>query len=241
MTEKNTGIVLYTKAYSDKMSIAHVYTEKYGHISYAVPLQQGKKSRILRTLFTPFSILGIEADHRPNRDILRVLDAHIAIPLPQLHYDPIKNAVSLFLSEFLSRILREPETNPSFFAFLMQSVQLLNHTEEGKANFHICFLIQLSDFMGFYPNTESFEKGSFFDLMNGIFTFHIPDHPYFLPPAEAERFYTLMRMNYTNMHRFRLTRNERMEILERMIEYFQLHQPGFGEIKSLEILKSLFD
>ena len=49
MLDKTTGIVLSITAYNDKTSLVHVYTEKYGRISYALPLQQGKKSRLMRT------------------------------------------------------------------------------------------------------------------------------------------------------------------------------------------------
>lgn len=67
MLDKTTGIVLSITAYNDKTSLVHVYTEKYGRISYALPLQQGKKSRLMRTLFSPFAILYIDGEVKPRR------------------------------------------------------------------------------------------------------------------------------------------------------------------------------
>ena len=51
--------------------------------------------------------------------------------------------------------------------------------EDGKANFHICFLIELTGYMGFYPNISGYKKGDFFDLINGVFSAVRPNHSYF--------------------------------------------------------------
>lgn len=241
MLEKTLGIVLHSVAYSDKTAIVHLYTEKYGRITYALPQSQGRKSKLQRPLFTPFAVLDIESDYKPGRDIQKIKEVRPAEILQQLHYDPVKNAITLFLSEFLSRTIREPEANSAFFEFLLQSIRLLDIIEDGKANFHLCFLIRVSGFLGFYPNMESYHPGNYFDLLNGVSSVTQPDHAYFLSPDEAANFATLMRMNYHNLHLFRFSREERMLILEHIINYFKLHHAGFTQLKSLEVLKALFD
>lgn len=241
MLEKTLGIVLHSVAYSDKTSIVHLYTEKYGRIAYALPQSQGRKSRLQRPLFMPFAIVDIESDYKPGRDIQKIKEVRPAEILQHIHYDPVKNAITLFLSEFLSRAIREPESNPVFFEFLLQSIRLLDIIEDGKANFHLCFLIRLSGFLGFYPNMENYHSGNYFDLLNGISSSGRPEHAYSLSPDEASDFATLMRMNYHNLHLFRFSREERMQILEHIIDYFKLHHAGFTQLKSLEVLKALFD
>ena len=112
--------------------------------------------------------------------------------------------------------------------------------EEGKANFHLCFLFNLSSFMGFYPDTGSYIKGAYFDMLNGEFVTSRPTHNHILMPSDAEKFMLLSRMNFSNLHLFKFSRDERRETLERMVEYYRIHQ-GFAELKSTEILKLLFD
>lgn len=241
MLEKTLGIVLHTVAYNDKNHIAHLYTEKYGRMAYAIPQTQGRKSKSQRPLFTPFSILDIESDYKPGRDIQKIKEVRLAEILQQIHYDPVKNSIALFLSEFLSRTIREPEANPVFFEFLHQSIKFLDIIEDGKANFHLCFLIRISGFLGFYPNIENYRPGDYFDLLNGISTSAHPGHAYVLSPDETFGFTTLMRMNYYNLHLFRFSRQERIQILEHIIEYFKLHHAGFTQLKSLDVLKTLFD
>lgn len=241
MLEKTLGIVLYTVAYNDKIHIAHLYTEKYGRTAYAIPQSQGRKSRLQRPLFFPFSILDIESDYKNQRDIQKIKEVRPGEILQRIHYDPIKNAIALFLSEILSRVIHEPEANPVFFNFLYQSIKFLDITENGKANFHLCFLIQISKFLGFYPNIENYLPGDYFDLLNGITTTSAPEHPYILSPQETSIFTTIMRMNYHNLHLFHFSREERMQILKYIIDYFRLHHAGFTQPKSLDILKTLFD
>lgn len=241
MLEKTLGIVLYTIAYNDKNHIAHLYTEKYGRTAYALPQSQGKKNKMQRPLFFPFSILDIESDHKAQRDIQRIKEVRPAEILQRIHFDPVKNSIALFLSEFLSRAIHEPEANPNFFKFLYQSIKLLDVIEDGKANFHLCFLIQLSGFLGFYPNIENYHPGDCFDLLNGTTSSSIPGHPYTLSPEETVIFTKLMRMNYYNLHLFHFSRDERMQILNHIVTYFKLHHAGFTQPKSLEILKTLFD
>ena len=104
--------------------------------------------------------------------------------------------------------------------------------EEGKANFHLWFLLRLSGFLGFLPNTEQYGEDCFFDMLEGVFVPATPAHRHVLLPAEAGVFARLMRMN---------TRDERRTILEQMITYYRLHQPELSEIRSLEIMHELFD
>ena len=223
MQEKTRGIVLHTIAYNDKMSIAQVYTERFGLAAYLLPQQQGRRSRLLRPLFRPFTYLEIDSERQAGQDIFRIKEARQVEVWQHLHYDPVKNAVTLFLAEMVWRLFREPESNPAFFNFLTQSIRLFDLMEEGKANFHLWFLLRLSG------------------LLEGVFVAETPPHGYVLPAHESEIFALLMRMNARNLHRFRFTRDDRRHILEQIIGYYRLHQTELPEIRSLEIMHALFD
>ena len=131
--------------------------------------------------------------------------------------------------------------SPQLFAFIAQAIQVLNLIDEGKANFHLCFLLQLCGFLGFSPNMESYHPGYYFDMLNGIFTPSRPLHAYTLEPREAEIFAQLTRMDFNNLRYFRFNRGERNAVLDRILTYYRLHQPGIDELHSPEILKALFD
>ena len=163
------------------------------------------------------------------------------MPLQNIYADPVKNAEALFLSEVLCQTIKEPEANTPLFAFIARSIQILNLMEEGKANFHLCFLLQLCNFLGFSPNMESYRPGYFFDMLNGIFSSTRPTHSYTLDTRESEVFARLTRMDFNNLGYFRFNRGERNAILDRILAYYRLHQPGIDELKSPEILRAIFD
>lgn len=167
MLEKTLGIVLHIIPYNDKISVAHLYTEQYGRSSYLIPQGGGKKARMFRSLFMPFSILELDIDYRNSRELQKIIEARTVLPLQNIYSDPVKNAEALFLSEVLCQTIKEPEPNLPLFAFIARSIQVLNIMEEGKANFHLCFLLQLCSFLGFSPNMETYRPGYFFDKFSG--------------------------------------------------------------------------
>ena len=239
MIEKSNAVILHVTKHNDTTLIVNAYTEKYGRVAYLFVIGNSKASRMKRMLLSPLSIVTIECDYRAKEGLQKIRNVE-ALVLQQLQFDAVKGSVALFLSEFLMRVIREPEPYPKFFKFLTDTISLYNVMEEGKANFHLCFLFNLSSFMGFFPDTGSYIKGAYFDMLNGEFVTSRPTHNHILMPGDAEKFMLLSRMNFSNLHLFKFSRDERREALERMVEYYRIHQ-GFAELKSTEILKLLFD
>ena len=84
--------------------------------------------------------------------------------------------------------------------------------------------------------------GDYFDLLNACFTSTRPQlHSSYINPEEAGRLRQLMRMNYETMHLFGMSRAERTRCLTIMNYYYRLHLPDFPALKSLDVLKELFD
>ena len=91
------------------------------------------------------------------------------------------------------------------------------------------------------PQTLNLKPQSFFDLRESCFCEAPPLHADFLHPEEAARIHDMMRMDYQNMHLFRMSRTDRNRCLDVMLTYYRLHLPSFPELKSLPVLKELFD
>ncbi len=142
----------------------------------------------------------------------------------------------------LYRAVREEAENRPLFAYLQHSIIWLDECGGGFANFHLVFLMRLSRFLGLYPNLEDYHTGDYFDLLNACFTSIRPQlHSSYINPEEAGRLRQLMRMNYETMHLFGMSRAERARCLTIMNDYYRLHLPDFPALKSLEVLKELFD
>lgn len=241
MLSKTQGIVLHAIPYNDTYAIIYIYTEAFGRSSYLVSRTRGRKSSVTKALFIPLSPLEMEVEHQNKRDLHRVREARLCFPINSLCGDPVKSALGLFLSEVLYRVVRDTEPDPRLFNYLYESIHLLEYVDRGVANFHLVFLLGLLQFLGIFPNTESYRPGSYFDMLNGVFADRIPMHRHFLNPEESAFFNRLLRIRFENMSLYGFSRRERSDILHRILEYYHLHLPDFPEIKSLAILQSLFD
>jgi len=240
MLHKTRGIVLHSLPYNDRYAITLIYTEEFGRVSYLTSQTKSRKTGVPRSLFHPLAILDLEVDHQNLRDIQRIKEARIHIPLVALVTDPLRYAPGIFLAELISRIIREEQTNRLLFDFILQSVKVLELTDASPANFHLVFMIRLSRFLGLYPNATDYQKGMFFDMQNGTFTRNQPAHIHFLPPDESAVFFNLLRMSYENMSVFRFSGRERQAIIHRILDYYRLHLSDFPEIKSLRVLHEVF-
>jgi DNA repair protein RecO (recombination protein O) len=126
------------------------------------------------------------------------------------------------------------------FLFLSQSIEVLDCTHEVPANFHLIFMLKLTRFLGFEPHLNN-ETGKYFDLINGEFMSAKPLHAHYVTDARAVNLCWLDAIDYFNMKELTLSRMQRGEVLNTLIEYYRLHIPGFHGLNSLAVLQSIFD
>lgn len=237
---KTRGIVLSNIDYNDKYLLVQVFTEQFGRVTYMVSKSNGKNRRMHRSLFAPLSVLDMEVDHQASRNIQRIKESRLDLLQNGIAYDMTKTSIVFFLSEFLSKVLKDVENNPALFSFLSFSIETLNETQKSVSNYHLVFMLKLTRFLGFYPNLETYAKGNFFDLINGEFVSFQPLHNHYISAADGVALARLARINYENMHLFQFSRADRVNIINRMLEYYRIHLQDFSTLKSLDVLHELF-
>lgn len=241
MYEKLQCIVLNVMKYSDKNSIAHVYSDKLGRMAFLLPQGSTKGARMRNAAFMPLSIIELEARIMPGKEICTFRDVRILHSLANVYADPVRSALAMFLCEFLSHVIQENERNEPLYRYICQSAILLNDTEQSVANFHICFVYNLSYFMGIQPDEESYVSGAWFDMNEGVFTTFPPATSHRLKPDDARFLHLLSRISFANMAHFKFSRVQRATTLEMMVEYYRLHNNAMGTLKTPDILCQLFD
>ncbi|MEG0500211.1 MAG: DNA repair protein RecO, partial [Rikenellaceae bacterium] len=152
---KTRGIVLHTIPHGESGHIVYMYTEAWGRLSYYV--NSGKRgvatvggSKVMLHPLTMIELVGTKS----NGSFHRIKEAKRAVVSTAIFTDVYKSTISLFLSELIYKVVKEDEANPMLFDFLYQSITLLDMLEEGKANFHLFFTLQLTRYLGFYPNAN---------------------------------------------------------------------------------------
>ena len=241
MLQKTRAIVLHNLKYGDTSLIAHIYTEEFGRQSYLIKGAHSKKSAIKANLFAPLNLLELDVYLKQNNALQRIKDAINRPIIATFSENLLKNAISLFIAELLYRTLREEEPNKNLFGFLHSSVQMLDLQTEGLSNFHLSFMIQYSKHLGFLPTNNFNEESESFDLVNGTFVSHVPHHEFIIGANNLLPFSTLLNLKYDNLNELRISNETRIILLEKLVNYYQLHIPGMGPIKSLAILHEVFN
>ena len=240
MLEKTRAIVLNSLKYGESQMIVDMYTEGRGRLSFIQRIPRQGRGGIKKQYFQPLTILDIEFDYRATQRLHKLRSAAVAFPFRSLPFDMAKLSIALFVAEFTIYVTRSEQADPALYAFVENSVRWLDACEGSFANFHIIYMLHLSRFVGFYPNLDSGVGKTWFDMRSGCFTGSMPAHNDVLQPDEANKIRLLMRLNYTTMRLLSLSRSERNRIVEVVLQYYRLHQPGFPEMKSLPVLMQLF-
>lgn len=239
MLETTRGIVLHYNRFGDDKAIVEIFTLAHGSLSFMVRDSRQRGRSLQATLLRPLNIVELTMDYRPNLQMQRIKELHLAVCYSTLSFDPVKETVALLLSEFLHNAVRKEIQNPDLYHYILYSLQWFDAASRGIANFHLAFLIRLTYYLGFWPCTEADAGLPYFDLQGGIMTFTPPLHGFFLRGEEAALVPLMLRMNLRNMHRFRLSRDQRNRILDIITLYYRLHVPEFRDLRSLAILREI--
>lgn len=235
------AIVLHTIKYKDNAVIVQLYTQEVGRIAATVTLSHTPKAKLKTALFQPLSVIEVVVAERPTADLLRIREARAHYVFSSLPYDAVKSSIALFVAEFLHRTLRATDQDVAVFDYLYHSILWLDTCETSYANFHLVFLMRFAKFLGLHPNIEEYERGMLFDLSTGNFTLSPLTQETCLSVEDSQRISLFMRMNYDTMRIFKFSRQERGRVLDILMNYYRLHIPDFGELKSYAVLRTLFD
>ncbi|CAM1373994.1 DNA repair protein RecO [Tenacibaculum litopenaei] len=232
------AVVFSALKYGDTSLIVKCFTFEDGLRSYMIRgVLKSKKGKLKKAYFQPLTLLQIEANHNDKKSLNSLRDAQIATPYYSIHTSISKQTIVMFLAEVLAGIIREEERNPSLYTYLETAFVWLD-THDDIANFHLLFLVNLSRFLGFYPDVSDMHYDAF-SLVEGRF---IPS-PYeklTLTGSQLVLFKRLLGINFDAIHTISLNKKERQSILRSIIQYFELHLDGFKAPKSLDILETVF-
>ena len=239
MTLTTPGIVLSSIKYGDSSLIVKILTREAGLKSYLVKgVLQRKKGKLKAAYFQPLTQLELVVSHREKANLHYIREAKIDYPYTSLPTDWTKQAIVLFLAEVLNKVIREEEQDTALYDYLQTALQWLD-THDQVANFHLVFLIQLTKYLGFYPDTSGYER-PYFDLVEGEFISQQGIHPV-LQGDELIHFKRLLGIHFEASHMVQLSKQERRQLLDVILTYFEVHLQGFSQPKSLAVLHEVFN
>ena len=232
------AIVISVLKYGDTSLIVKCFTFEDGIRSYMIRgVLKSKKGKLKKAYFQPLTQLLIQANHNNKNALNSIKEVQVIHPYMHIYTSIVKQTIVLFLSEILSNIIKEEEKNEALYTYIETSLIWLD-TQDTVANFHLLFLLNLSKFLGFYPNISQANKPAF-SLLEGQFTEATYEN-LLLTGTELILFKRLLGINFDVIHTISYHKKERQTILRAIIRYFELHLEGFKKPKSLDILEIVF-
>lgn len=241
MLEKTKAIVLHTTRYGESSLIVRCFTEKWGRQSFLMKGVRKSKKNNHSNLFQPLFLLDLDVYYKSNRDLQWIKEVSMILPMNSLQQDMTKRTQALFLTEILSKTLQEEEQNIELFQFLEASIEYFEALEKALASFHLLFLFQFTKYLGFEPQSNYSEKRKYFDLNLGIFTEDATSLD-LVRVAELGRYWKSCFTNsYEEIDRILINQDGRNVFLDSLLDFYRFHIENLMEIKSVEILRTIFN
>jgi DNA repair protein RecO (recombination protein O) len=225
MISKTKGIVFRFTRYGETSILVNIFTQQFGLQSYIVNGVRSSKARPSMALYQPLTILDLVVYHKESGGISRIKEIKCAHPYTQIPSDLRREAVGMFIIEILNRAVKEQSHPDELYQFIENSLISLDTLTKGIENFHLFFLINLSRYLGFGPQMSG-------EILGGR-----------LIPIEDEQILQQLILNQPqeNVRPIIPTNVQRRELLEILVRFYQIHIEQFGEVKSLAVLKEVFE
>lgn len=241
MITKSKGIVLRTVKYSESSLILDILTQELGLKTYIISGVRKKNAKVTLGMLQPMNILDLVIYNKESAKINRIKEVRMGYVFKSLPFDIKKSSIALFIIEIIGKSLKEKETNIDFYNFCENSLIFLDQTNKNISNFHLIFILKMSQFLGFHPENNYSQVKSYFDLRDGKFIQNIPFHADFLQETDARNLALVLNNDLESPEKLAFSRVDKHNLLENLILYYKIHLIDFGRIKTLEVFKMVFN
>ena len=232
------AIVISTIKYRDTSLIVKLYTKEIGLVSYLLKgILKSKKGKLKAAYFLPLTQLTIVSTHNERRSLQNLKEAQVNQVYKSIHTSMVKQSIVLFLSEILGNAIQEQEHNVLLYDYLENSLNWFD-SHQDISNFHLLFMLNLTKFLGFYPDLSQSTKSGF-HLGEGVFS-NEQTSKNIVVGDELILLKRLLGTNFDKLNTLKLSKTERQKLLHILIQYFELHLAGFKKPKSLKVLETVY-
>jgi len=232
------GIVLSALKYGESSRIVRVYTEEFGVLSFLVNSVGSKRGVVRSSMLLPLSLLELVHTNKGEGKLDRIKEAKMDLTYTTIPYDPVRNALALFLSELFQKVLQTGESNAEKFDYVRSACLALDTIDPIPPAFHLAVWARLTTYLGFAPNLKASNGTNYFDLHNGNFVTEPPLLHAYLQPEASQNLRVALEWNFNGP--LGISKQGRSDLMEGLSRYMNIHLDGFGTFKSLDVLKELF-
>jgi DNA repair protein RecO (recombination protein O) len=241
MLSNTHGIVLRSVKYGETSLIFDVYTQAWGMRTYIAHGVRQAKSRISYLLLRPAALLDMVVYHVADKEINHIKEIKPSYIYTRLPFSVKHGAVGLFMSELLQKTMRDADASPDLFAFIHRSFEILDQSEHIAPAFFLIFMSQLSVYLGFAPQVDSFTPDSVFDYRNGIFVQpEKGENVQYFDPESSQYLVDVCCTELQQADTLSIPAPARAQLYRNLLDFYSFHVSGLSELQSYEVLKGIF-
>lgn len=220
--------------------IVHLLTDVGGRESFIVQGVRSSRGRGSKAaLFQPLFAIEFEGLMSSRTELHKFREVRSGITLRRTPFDIRRSTISLFIAEVLYRLVKESGRNDSLFERVWSAIESLDTIEDGVSNFHLWFLANLSRELGFTPD-DNYRSGAWFDIREGSYTPFKPTGGYAMSQNQSQLLNQMMTIGVAELGTIELSREQRVALLEALLNYYGYHLDAINTVQSIAILRELF-
>lgn len=239
MQVKTEAIVINAIRYAEADLIVKTFTKQLGAVSFMVKgVLKSKRGKLRASFFQIGSFLEVDAIHKTKNRLHSLKEVNPQLHFKTLHSDIVKSSLLTFLFEIISQVLIDEEADEDLFQYFKNSFLWLDNNNEISL-FHLLFLIKFTSFLGCYPDVSEVEAPEF-DLESGKFVAFSKSNQT-ISGELLINFKTLLGMEFDDLKNVSMLKQQRKDLLQVILNYYNFHVSGYREPKSLLIFEQLFN
>ncbi len=226
MLRKTRGIVINYIKYRETSIIVRIFTRDLGLKTYLVNGVRSQKSKTKMAHFQPLTLLELVVYDKENANLNRISEAKLARAFQRIPFDFYRSGISMFMGEILGKVVVDNYQNEVLFDYLFRLILTLDSPEFQPGLFILLFLIRTSRYLGFEPDDA---REFYLQLPVQQTGSTVEDKISYLDQL-LEQQETLLPALPVRLKR---------TLIDDWILFYKIHIDGFGDIKSLAVLRTL--
>lgn len=221
--------MIKTIKYGESSAISKILTEQYGLLGFHIPGAYKSKSKISISYLQPLTDLEISFHYTKTGNLYKISDIRcLSFADPG---DMRRRALYHVCCEILQQTIRENEVNRGLFQYL--SEEAIPGLSAELHFWQLPFvLLNILHHYGCSPNADTYGKGAYLDLQNGVFCETLLPLRHIADPESSEAIHTMLTKGISNLeHNGRL----RSMVIQDLIRYFRYHVREDFDLRSMEV------
>lgn len=234
-------IVLHTFKHKESGIILQGYTNKGGRESFYIKNGKSSPKNKVLSLLHPLSIIEGTLSSRNFGQIKTLKEFDTIYKLSSIRSSITKCAIAIFISEIITKTIREVEQNIEMYNFLEESVLEMEQIEQGASNFHLYFLVKYVALLGYMPEIPNLTQGMLFDIESAEYSQDQTKTSFMFPLEESNLLWKLSSIKTDGLKEIKISGELRYRFLQEMIRYLSFHAGHEINAGSLNVLHQVFE